>query len=160
MAIDTGVAAPCRSLPIVGLQPADLAQLESLLGAHHLPYEDCAEQLGIFCGVFDGNELIAAGGLEPAGEYALLRSIVVQVRYRARGLAQSISEQLIQQAETEGRVAVYLLTETAEDYFVRQGFEKVARGAVPATIARTRQFSSLCPDSASCMRMTLPQSVS
>jgi len=60
--------------PIVGLRPADLAQLESLLGEHHLPYEDCAEQSQIFCGVYHGNELIAAGGLEPADEYALLRS--------------------------------------------------------------------------------------
>ncbi|MCP4471469.1 MAG: GNAT family N-acetyltransferase [Gammaproteobacteria bacterium] len=144
--------------PIVGLRPADLAQLESLLGAHHLPYEDCAEQVQIFCGVFDGGELIAAGGLEPAAEYALLRSIVVQERYRARGLARSISEWLRRQAEAEGRVAIYLLTETAEDYFAKQGFEKVARDAVPAAIMRTRQFSSLCPDSASCMRMTLPRS--
>jgi amino-acid N-acetyltransferase len=144
--------------PIAGLQPADLAQLESLLGAQHLPYEDCAEQLGIFCGIFDGDELIAAGGLEPAGEYALLRSIVVQQRYRARGLAQAITEEILRQAEAEGRVAVYLLTETAEDYFARQGFEKVVRAAVPAAIARTRQFASLCPDSASCMRMTLPRS--
>ena len=144
--------------PIVGLRPVDLGQLESLLGANHLPYEDCVEQLRIFSGVFDGSELIAAGGLEPAAEYALLRSIVVQQRYRARGLAQSISEQLIQQAEAEGRVAVYLLTETAEDYFARQGFERVVRAAVPAAIARTRQFASLCPHSASCMRMTLPRS--
>ena len=144
--------------PIVGLRPADLAQLESLLGEHHLPYEDCAEQSQIFCGVYHGNELIAAGGLEPADEYALLRSIVVQQRYRGRGLAQSISERLIRQAEAEGRVAVYLLTETAEDYFAKWGFEKVARDAVPGSIKRTRQFASLCPDSACCMCMTLPRS--
>jgi len=144
--------------PIIGLRPADLAQLESLLGANHLPYEDCARQLQIFCGVFDGDELIAAGGLEPAGEYALLRSIVVQQRYRARGLAQAITEEILRQAEAEGRVAVYLLTETAEDYFSRQGFEKIVRDVVPTAIARTRQFASLCPDSASCMRLTLPRS--
>jgi amino-acid N-acetyltransferase len=144
--------------PIVRLRPADLAQLESLLGAYHLPYEDCAEQVQIFCGIFDDSELIAAGGLEPAGEYALLRSIVVQERFRSKGLAQSIGEQLIRQAEADGRVAIYLLTETAEDYFAKRGFEQVARDAVPAAITRTRQFSSLCPDSASCMRMTLPRS--
>jgi len=144
--------------PIVGLRPADLAQLESLLRAYHLPCEDCAEQPQIFCGIFEGDELIAAGGLEPAAEYALLRSIIVQERYRARGLARSITDQLLRQAESEGRAAVYLLTETAEDYFARQGFERVAREQVPAAITRTRQFSSLCPDSASCMRMILPRS--
>ncbi len=147
-----------RVAPIVGLRPADLAQLESLLRAHHLPYEDCADHPQIFCGIFDGNELIAAGGLEPVAEYALLRSIVVVERYRARGLAQSIAERLLRKAESEGRAAVYLLTETAEDYFARQGFERVAREQVPAAVTRTRQFASLCPDSASCMRMTLPRS--
>ena len=144
--------------PIVGLRSADLAQLESLLRAHNLPYEDCGEQLQSFFGIFDGSEMIAAGGLEPAGEYALLRSIVVGERYRAKELAQSISQHLLQQAESEGRVAIYLLTETAEDYFAKRGFEKVARDAVPGSIKRTRQFASLCPDSACCMCMTLPRS--
>jgi amino-acid N-acetyltransferase len=146
--------------PIIGLQAANLAQLESLLRAHHLPYEDCGEQLQIFCGVFDGDELVAAGGLEPAGEYALLRSIVVQERYRDGGLAQALAEYLVRRARAEGRAAVYLLTETAEDYFAKRGFEKVARDTVPAAIMRTRQFSSLCPDSASCMCMDLPRSSS
>jgi amino-acid N-acetyltransferase len=146
--------------PIVGLRPADLPQLQALLRAHHLPDEDCAEQVQIFCGIFDGDELIAAGGLEPAAEYALLRSIVVAERYRGRGLAQSISDHLLRQAESEGRAAVYLLTETAEDYFAERGFERVARDQVPDAITRTRQFSSLCPDSASCMRMTLPRPAS
>jgi amino-acid N-acetyltransferase len=146
--------------PIIGLRRAHLAQLESLLSVHQLPYEDCAEQLQIFCGVFDGDELIAAGGLEPAGEFALLRSIVVAERYRARGLARSISDHLLRQAESGGREAVYLLTETAEDYFARQGFERISREQAPAAIAHTRQFASLCPDSASCMRIALPRSSS
>jgi amino-acid N-acetyltransferase len=146
--------------PIVGLRPEDLAQLESLLRAHGLPYEDCAEQLQIFCGVFDGRELIAAGGLEPAGEYGLLRSVVVDERFRSKGLARSISEQLLRRAESEGRVAVYLLTETAEDYFARQGFERVAREQAPDAIANTLQFTSLCPDSAACLRMSLPRPAS
>ncbi len=145
--------------PIVGLQSADLAQLESLLSAYQLPYEDCAEQVQIFCGIFDDDELVAAGGLEPAGEYALLRSIVVAQKYRAKGLAQSIVDYLLHLAEAEGREAVYLLTETAADYFARRGFEKVARDEVPAAIRSTRQFSSLCPDSASCMRMLLPRTI-
>ena len=143
--------------PIVGLQPTDLEQLTALLGANGLPTADCAEQLPIFCGVFDQGELIAAGGLEPAGEYALLRSVVVQDRHRGAGLAKTITQQLLQQARDESRAAVYLLTETADAYFKRQGFERVARDSVPVEIARTRQFVSLCPDSAICMRIELSQ---
>jgi len=142
---------------IINLRPPDLAQLQTLLCANHLPAEDCTEQASIFCGIFEAQELIAAGGLEAAGECALLRSIVVRADRRGKGLAQALTEHLLQRAETEGRAAVYLLTETASDYFTRLGFSTVERADVPLAITRTRQFSSLCPDSADCLCLPLPR---
>lgn len=141
--------------PIVWLQTEHLDQLEALLIGAGLPAEDCALQGDIFYGIFDRDELIAAGGLEEAAEYALLRSIVVKSHYRGRGLARSICEFLLERARLQGRVAVYLLTETAAEYFQNLGFEQVARAGVPASIAASQQFSSLCPDSASCLLMNL-----
>ena len=143
--------------PIVRLQPAKLAQLEALMRLNNLPTQDCAAQAQNFYGIFDGDELIAAGGLEPAADYVLLRSIVVKKQYRASGLARSISEYLISLAEAEGRQAVYLLTETAGSYFQKLGFTSLSRADVPAEIAQTQQFSALCPDSASCLVMPLPR---
>ena len=145
-----------RFSPIVRLQPANLAQLEVLLRDNNLPTQDCAVQAQNFFGVFDGDELIAAGGLEPAADYALLRSVVVQKQYRASGLARSISLYLIGLAEADSKKAVYLLTETAEAYFEKLGFSSVDRAQVPRAITQTRQFTSLCPDTASCMVLTLP----
>lgn len=142
---------------VVTLRFADLAQLEALLRANHLPADDCGEQASIFCAIYQDDELIAAGGLEPAGEYALLRSIVVRADHRGKGLARTITEYLLGRAEAEGRAAVYLLTETAADYFARLGFTDVARAGVPPAIIRTRQFASLCPDSASCLFQPLPR---
>jgi len=142
---------------IVRLQSADLAQLEALLRLNHLPTQDCAAQAQNFYGIFNGEELIAAGGLEPAADYVLLRSIVVKKQYRASGLARNIAEYLISLAEAEGRQAVYLLTETAGSYFQKLGFTSLSRADVPAEIAQTQQFSALCPDSASCLVMPLPR---
>jgi amino-acid N-acetyltransferase len=142
---------------IVRLRPDNLAQLEDLLCRNHLPIQDCAAQAQIFYGIFDGDMLIAAGGLEPAADYALLRSVVVMEQYRASGLARKISEYLINLAESEGRRAVYLLTETAAPYFQRLGFTPLSRAEVPAAIAQTRQFSALCPDSAICLVMRFPR---
>lgn len=142
---------------IVRLQAADLAQLEDLLCLNHLPTQDCATQAQNFYGIFDGDDLIAAGGLEPTADYALLRSIVVKEEFRASGLARSISEYLISLAEAEGTQAVYLLTETAGSYFQKLGFIPLSRAEVPAAIAQTRQFSALCPESASCLVMPLPR---
>ena len=141
---------------IVDLQRGDIAQLEALLRSNHLPSEDCNQQAYNFCAIYDGDEVIAAGGIEPASErFGLLRSIVVQDKHRGKGLARRITSHLLQQAEIDGRVAIFLLTETATTYFASLGFQPLARAEVPAEIASTRQFTSLCPDSASCMCLQL-----
>ena len=139
------------------LQAAHLPQLEALLAGNALPTDDCAEQAETFFGVFEGGRLIAAGGLQPADGFFLLRSVVVEPEYRGRGLARAICEYLLGRAEAAGASAVYLLTETAADYFTRLGFEPVARERVPEAIRQTRQFSSLCPDSARCLALGLPR---
>ena len=141
--------------PVIPLRPAQLPLLESLLAGNALPTDDCAEQAENFYGIFEQDRLIAAGGLEPAGEFFLLRSVVVDPAYRGRGLARAVTEYLLGRAGSANSPAVYLLTETAADYFARLGFETVARDNVPTAIARTRQFSSLCPDSAHCMAINL-----
>ena len=141
--------------PVVRLGADHLGRLEALLGSNALPTEDCAEQTGNFYGIFDLDRLIAAGGLEPADEYCLLRSVVVAPAYRGRGLGRGMTEFLLERARAAGCARVFLLTETAADYFARFGFEPVARDGVPAPIAQTRQFASLCPDSASCLAIDL-----
>jgi len=139
---------------IIRLRAGGLVQLENLLLGNNLPAEDCAEQVQNFYGIFDGADLIAAGGLEPAANVALLRSVVVHEQYRGRGLGKSIIEHLIRFADSEGRESVYLLTETAGAYFENLGFKRIDRIEVPPAIASTRQFTSLCPDTASCLKMT------
>ena len=140
---------------IIPLRRADLAQLEALLQANHLPSEDCAEQAQHYCASYAGEELIAAGAIEPVAQYGLLRSVVVHKDYRGRGLARNIITHLLDQARDAERVAIYLLTETAESYFRDLGFLPMARADVPELISMTRQFVSLCPDSASCMYLPL-----
>jgi len=143
---------------IVELPRSQLAQLQALLRAHQLPDEDCADPALYVCAIFDGDELIAAGGLEPTASCALLRSIVVRPDYRALGLARRIIDHLLARAAGEERLEVYLLTETAEKYFALLGFQPVERFEVPTAVARTRQFSTLCPQSACCMRRVLSPS--
>ena len=140
---------------IVELRRADLRQLEALLRANHLPAADCAEQAQHYCACYQGDQLIAAGAIEPVAQYGLLRSIVVCEEHRGRGLARRITSHLLEQARDEGRVAIYLLTETAQAYFAGLEFVPMARAEVPTAVSQTRQFASLCPDSASCMYFPL-----
>jgi amino-acid N-acetyltransferase len=51
--------------------------------------------------------------------------------------------------------AIYLLTTTAERYFPKFGFERIARTDVPATVQTSIEFTSACPASAAVMRKLL-----
>ncbi len=153
MATEPGTVA--LDLPITPLRPADLPALEDLLRAHGLPADDCREQLAHFQAIYDDDRLVAAGGLEPAGDAALLRSIVVVPERRSHGLGRRLTEYLLAQARADGAGTIYLLTESAADYFVRLGFAPTPRDAVPPAIAATRQFASLCPDTAVCLALQL-----
>ena len=74
-------------------------------------------------------------------------------------LVEAIAARLVAHCEEEARAtgiaALYLLTTTAADYFLRRGYVSVARDAVPPEIAGHAQFRSLCPASAQCLRLIL-----
>lgn len=140
---------------IIKLPADDVVRLESLLLQNQLPTQDCVAQAGHFYGLYREHELVAAGGLEPAGRFALLRSVVVHNTCRSQGMGAMMTEFLLQQAATQGYEALYLLTENAGTYFLKFGFTLVTRDQVPEEIAATQQFSTLCPGSASCMVLNL-----
>jgi amino-acid N-acetyltransferase len=45
----------------------------------------------------------------------------------------------------------YLLTETAEGFFAKLGFQRIERQAVPIVIRETEQFRTECSETAICM---------
>lgn len=96
-------------------------------------------------------ELLGVVGLEPCGADGLLRSLVVNASARGAGLGRA----LVSKAEAHARdlqlTTVYLLTETASDYFRRLGYMSCSRDAAPAPVRRSPQFSTLCPATASFM---------
>lgn len=133
----------------------DLNEIERLLKESDLPYEDCQKHLSNFIVCWDENKIIAMGGTEVYGRVALIRSIVVQLEYRGKDLAKAIFLHLQASAQQQGVSSLYLLTNSAEDYFKILGFSPVLRSEVPLAIQNTAQFSSLCPDSATVMALNL-----
>jgi amino-acid N-acetyltransferase len=47
------------------------------------------------------------------------------------------------------------LTTTAEHFFPKFGFERIARADVPSSVQRSVEFTSVCPASATVMRKPL-----
>jgi amino-acid N-acetyltransferase len=140
---------------IIHLNASHLSDIETLLQQCALPFEDCKEELDNFYGITSGNDLIAIGALQIKGQFALLRSVAVLEGNRGMGLADRMTQHLLEVARTNGVRDIFLLTESAEHYFTRFGFEAVERNSVPAYVQSTRQFESLCPASAQAMRLIM-----
>lgn len=131
--------------------PDDLAGIERLLVANHLPTEGVDGALNGFFVAEYGGELVGVVGVEECGRFGLLRSTAVSPEWRSRGLGRRLVQRTLAESEKKGMRALYLLTTTAEQYFPRFGFAKTTRDDVPEAIRRTDEFTSACPASATVM---------
>jgi len=129
----------------------DIDQVTRLLDDCQLPAEGVAQHIEHFVIARSGDSLAGTIALEPAGPVALLRSLAVAPQYRRQGLATSLYERIVAYAQTRGIETLYLLTLSARDFFTRRGFAIADRSSAPEEIAATREFSNLCPDSATFM---------
>lgn len=131
--------------------PADLASILALVQACQLPSAGLEQHLGTALAARDHGELVGSAELEIYGEYALLRSVAVASRVRGYGLGQRLVQAALDLARQRGVRSVYLLTETAGEFFPRFGFHLIDRASVPAAVKTSVEFTSACPESALAM---------
>lgn len=127
----------------------------ALLRAENLPVEDLPESLNDFFVAAEGGDIIGVAGMEVYGNYGLLRSVAVSPGYRGRGIALKLVSQIESAGKSKGLSALYLLTETAADYFKNNGFIQISRDQAPAEIKTSSEFSHMCPVSAIVMEKAL-----
>jgi amino-acid N-acetyltransferase len=141
-------------MQITGAHSTDLAQIKALLAANQLPSTDLTERhLNQFLILRDvDGAVVASVGLEHFSEGALLRSLVVAKRFQNAGLGRFLVLRAEHMAIDEGCVQLWLLTTTAQAFFLKQGYEIIERNVVPADVQLSAEFSLLCPTSA--VRMT------
>jgi amino-acid N-acetyltransferase len=133
----------------------DLPAIRALLESAGLPTSDLATARPEFAVVREGGQVVAAGALQRFGSSALLRSVVVAEDRRGSGLGRSIVGELERLARADQINQLILLTQSAAEFFARQGYRVLARQAVPEALQGTQEFQSLCPASATCMAKSL-----
>ncbi|UCF67001.1 MAG: GNAT family N-acetyltransferase [Acidobacteriota bacterium] len=138
-------------MKIRSAEPADLESIKDLLLSENLPLEGVEQHLGQFIVARDEDRLIGVVGLERYGKVGLLRSLTVAADHRRRQIGAELCRRLMRRAAALGVDELYLLTETAEHFFSRLGFRRCPRDRVPEAIARTAEFSRLCPATAALM---------
>jgi len=131
---------------------SDQPAIAALLREAGLPHEDFAPHLRHFLVARDPQgAVIGAVGAEVCGADALLRSLAVAPAHRGAGLGDRLIAEIERAAGEWGVRRWWLLTTTAESFFLKRGFERTARRAAPPAIAATREFSGLCPSVAVCL---------
>lgn len=127
----------------------------TLLKSSGLPADDLDFKRDLLVGYYEGDELVGTGGLEIYGPYALLRSLSVKMGIRGRAVGSTITEYLLAEAKKKNLQGIYLLTETARDFFLKKGFVEIARSNVPEEVKSSAEFSNLCSESAVVMTLAL-----
>jgi len=122
-----------------------------LLAAENLPTSDLNPALDNFFIAIKGDAITGVIGMDKYGTDGLLRSAVVHKDYRNTGIAGSLVNQLFDYAKEQGVTSLYLITNTAEEYFKIKGFIKIAKENVPATVLQSKEFNGLCPASSVIM---------
>lgn len=130
---------------------SSLTDLFNLLRINNLPYEDIKLENNHFVNFYSDGNLIGSGGLEFYPPCALLRSLAVVENQRGKSIGKQIVQDLLERAKQRSINEVYLLTETAHDFFIQRGFVDIQRDQVPEEIKLSSEFRSVCPVSAACM---------
>lgn len=129
---------------------ADNAAFRAALTEAGLPTDDLTSEPFRY---FEWKE-VAFGGLGEGAD-ALIRSIVVLPHARGRGCGKVMAESLADAARAAGVERLWLLTTSAAPFFEDLGWRAAERANAPPVIANSRQFSGLCPASATLMVRSL-----
>jgi amino-acid N-acetyltransferase len=130
----------------------DESAVKQLLSESSLPISDITTQyMQHFFGCGSGPELEGVVGLELFSEVALLRSLAVASSRRGTGVGSRLVAHAERHARDQGVQSLYLLTTTAEQFFLRHGYARIPRDKAPAAIKSTSEFSGICPVSSAFM---------
>ncbi len=133
----------------------DLPAVEALLRDAGLPLVGVPSAFATGVVARDGGALVGAAALEAYGPAALLRSVVVTPSSQGMGAGRALVSSVEGLARELGVSEMFLLTETARDWFPRLGYQPVDRSVLPAGILASNEVTVACSVSAITMRRAL-----
>ncbi len=136
-------------------QPSDGHAIYALLQANHLPLAGLTDHIATALVARVDGAVVGSVALEVYTRSALLRSVAVTTAWRGQGLGEQLVRAALRLAREQKISHVYLLTETAQDFFSRLGFHSVERGQVASDVQQSVEFTSACPLSAAVMVVEL-----
>jgi UDP-N-acetylmuramate: L-alanyl-gamma-D-glutamyl-meso-diaminopimelate ligase len=142
---------------VVPARRADMPGVRALLTRVHLSDTHAGDEAANRY-FYLRNELGVVGvvALEVTGDDAILHSLAVAPEARGTGFGWLLADVALQVARHRGCRRVYLLTETASDFFgAKLGFRVVDRSTVSPAVANTASFRSSTDSKFVAMRLDL-----
>jgi amino-acid N-acetyltransferase len=123
----------------------DRRDVLDLLEHHHLPLDGLASHWDTALVAREAGRVVGCAALEIHQDGALLRSVAVAAGHRGSGLGGALTSAALRLAAERRLPAVYLLTTTAEGFFPRFGFERIARSGVSCGCANVPRVHQRVP---------------
>jgi amino-acid N-acetyltransferase len=131
--------------------PEDLPKILGLLERCGLPQDGLKTSAALIVVAKDADAVLGCAALELYGTAGLLRSVAVDPAYRSQAVGWQLVEKMLGYGRRFGIREVYLLTETAAEYFPRFGFHLISREMVSPAIRASVEWTGACPVSAQAM---------
>jgi amino-acid N-acetyltransferase len=130
--------------------------IRSLLEESELPTESVGKNTTEFFVAESAGRIVGIAGFEFYGSDALLRSVAIPADLQNKGIGSGMVDWMLAQAKTRGTRRIVLLTDTAQKFFERKGFEVTDRSAIRnEAMTSSSEFTDACPVSAVCMILHL-----
>jgi amino-acid N-acetyltransferase len=143
--------------PEITIRPAtgeDLPDVVALVTGAGLPAEGVdASLVAGMCVAQAGEALVGCAAIEWFPRSGLLRSVAVGAGSRGAGVGARLVRDRLSWAASQGLESVYLLTTTAPGFFERFGFRPVPREDAPQEVRSSREYSTICPETAVLMAL-------
>jgi len=132
----------------------DMAAVRGMLAAAGLEEAARDDQQGSFFVLRNEDGVVGCVALEVLGDDAILRALAVDPRFRGAGYGWMLADTAVNHARWRGVRRIYLLTESASDFFAAKfGFRVVDRSTISKQVVGNEPFSR--PASAQLVAMRL-----
>lgn len=133
----------------------DLLDVLALLKEVNLPVEGVADHLRYFFVAQEGHRIVGCAGIEIYKDVGLIRSVAIHPSFQGHGLGRKLVERIHSFAIQKDLKEIYLITDTAKQFFAKLSYVVIPRDHVDPKIKQSIEFTLVCATSGVCMVKTL-----
>jgi N-acetylglutamate synthase-like GNAT family acetyltransferase len=137
-------------------QRGDMPAVRTLLASVELDEPARDDQFPSFYMLSNEEGIVGTVALDVLGDDAVLRALAVHTEFRGSGYGWMLADMAVSQARWRGVRRIYLLTESASDFFAAKfGFRVVDRSTLAKLVAASETFTAPRGTNLVAMRLDL-----